>query len=166
MSCVLIALLISSCSDVQNREKRPFSKKTGSTLSLRVTSRSTTTGTQTVNTLDSAIEKKVAKTLSQVLITGATKSDLFSQSAVTDAGSSFPNNKAAKKNTVTVAYSYMASDNTNDSVVVADISQSLTDKSGKKLTRAGKIFFDVSGVIIGYTLDDVPVTTTTPKAQS
>ena len=158
--------MLSSCSDVQNREKRSSAQKSDSTLSLRVSSRSTTNGTQSTNTFDSTIEKKVTKTLSQVLITGATKSDLFSPSAEQDAADTFPNNKEAQKNTVTVAYSYMASDNADNSLVVADISQSLTDKKGNKVTRAGKVYFDITGVIIGYTLDDVPVTTTTPKAQS
>ncbi len=161
---VAVLLSVSSCSDVQNREKKSESS-TGAVANIKVVNRTTTTGAQTTETLDKKIEKAVTKNLSQVLIVGATDESLFVEGLASTATTDLPDNENAKKNSADVSLHYMASDNENDEVVVADITQTITDKSDTKSTRAGKIFFDTQGLILGYSFPDT-TPTSAPKASS
>ena len=159
--CVACVLSISACSDVQNREKKKTEKVNGAAISVEVVARTTTKGTTTTKDIDSKIENTVRKNLVQALVKGAVDKDLFSASALVHAGEEFPDNTSAKKNTVKVTYDLLASDNKDEEVVVTEITQSVVPKSGEKITRSGRIFFDIQGNILGYSFDDVTGSQTT-----
>lgn len=52
-----------------------------------------------------------------------------------------------------------------DSVVVAQYTQDLTSDKQDKTTHAGKIYFDTSGKIVGFSVAD-PATTTPEEVSS
>src|SRR5690606_15062617 len=102
-------LISSSCSNVQNREKEP--EKSKPSISLEVTSRATTNAGATTETFDKDLEKTVTKALTQVLISGSSKKQLFSEAALADSASSFENNTQATSNKAQVKFNHLASEN-------------------------------------------------------
>lgn len=160
--CIVIVFGSTSCSGVKNREKKSTDESAkGATISVKVISRSTTTGSKTSDNLDTDIEKKITKTLTKSLINGQNAPALFSKEALAAASSSFPNNKAALKNEVVVSFSFWSNNDKDQDIVVADISQTVRHKTKPKIVNKGKIYFDSSGLIIGFDLDK-----TTPDSET
>jgi hypothetical protein len=163
ISLCLVALFAGACSDVENRTKsKDLSATSGKgKIALSVKKSSTTKGTSTTNGISSSIEKKITKSLTQILIEGSKKKNLFSAASFAGAKESFPDNSSASNNKASVVYNYLDSDNENETLVVASITQKITVKR-KTTTRTGEIDFDTSGKVLGYNFDKVaPVTTTT-----
>ncbi len=148
----IVALFAASgCSEVKNREKTTGNNSfKGSSVSIKVEARSTTTGEQTVPTLDKDIEQAATKILSQVLISGVGKEDLFSEQALATIGDSFPNYKKAKSNLTSITFDYLDSQNDLEKVLVTSLTQKIETAQGQNITNKGKIYLDSSGKIIGF----------------
>lgn len=154
---VFISLLIGACSDVQNREKESSPVDT-SAISLKVNARTTTEGTETTETLDPKIEKEVTKTLTKVLVGSTEQSKLFTATALTNAKETFVNNKDTKSNDVVASYDFLKNENPENEVVVVTFNENLVDSKNNKTSRKGKIYFNSSGVILGFDIENVPAT--------
>jgi len=153
-----IFLAVAGCSDVQNREKSSEpSQDKSSSISIKVTSRSTTNGTQTTATLDKEIEKAISKTLSQVLISGEGKDELFTEQALAASGNSFPNYKKAQNNTAEVSIDFMNSEIESERVIAVSFSQEIKLKDRDEIVKAGKIYFDTKGTIVGFAIPESPL---------
>ena len=152
-SAILTVLTITSCSDAQNRkDSNNENSFKGSSVSIKVISRSTTLGTETTPKLDKDIEGRVTKTLSQVLISGEGKQDLFSQESRPLMPGSFPNYKKAEQNTADVEFSFLNSTIDVEKVVVASLTQKIKMSDKEKITNIGKVYFNSSGIIVGFDL--------------
>lgn len=162
---VVCTIALSSCSSSDSKEKTSTTTS-NKDVTIVVKNRSTTNGTQTTDTLDKKIEKTITSHLTAALNEGTSNKDLFAAGVAEKAAQDFPDNSDAKKNSVDVSYSYMASNNPNEATVVADITQTVTDKNNETITRTGKIFFDTSGLILGFSFPDSTTTTTAPKAST
>lgn len=167
VGCLVFAVALSSCSDVQNREKKTIKDSyNGASISLKILKRSTTSGTKTTEEFDSKLEKVITKSLTKSLINGSDDKALFSKEAFAKAQAAFVNNKTAAKNTAEVSLYHMST-NSDDDVIVAEVSQKVTSKSKVKTTHAGKIYFDKTGLIVGFDFEQATdSTTTTAKEQA
>lgn len=166
---MVVATGLTSCSGLNNRVKKSSAENPkGATISVKVISRSTTTGSKTTETFDTDIEKTITKTLTKSLINGHSDPDLFSKEAFATASSSFPNNKTALKNNVEVSLFFWSNENKEQEIVVADISQTVKQKTKIQTVNKGKIYFNNSGLIIGFDLEkttpDSEATTTKDQA--
>ncbi len=128
-------------------------KPKDSSVSIKVTGRYTTTGTQTAEEFDSQIEKDITKVLSQVLISGKDKPELFNNETLGLIENSFPNFSKATSNTVDVVFNYFNNKNEDEKLVVVSFTQNVRLGS-KQLSNSGKIYFDTKGNIIGYNIPD------------
>lgn len=154
---VILALLLTSCSGVQNREKSKASGLTDkdSSISLQVSSRTTTKGSVTTDGLDKDIEKKATKTISRVLISGSASKSAFASDAFLKAESTFSDNKKVKENSATISFHLMDNSDEANSVLAAMVSQIITQSNGKKAKKNGIIYLDMSGSIIGYDINNI-----------
>lgn len=151
----LFLLGTASCSNGNDSsETKTTSSGIDGTIKFQVTAKSTTTDGKTEQVLNNQIEKNLTKTLTQVLINGQNKTDLFVGTAAQAISTTFPNYSKAKNNQASVAYSYMDSQDPNNQLAVADITQSIKTKDGKNISRSGKIYLDSTGKILGYDYAD------------
>lgn len=152
MPLLFVAVLVlSSCSDVQNREKENKKETVDkSTINLQVIEKSTTKDGQTIEGIEKNIESEISKSLSQVLIKGVEKKEIFEENSLEKAKSIFVDNSKAKANNVKASYFYLDTTDPNTSLIAVQFSQDITENDGSKNAISGNIYFNTEGKVLGF----------------
>lgn len=152
--CLVASLLmITGCSDVQNRSKDDIDPAPSVSTKITVGKTTTTQGTKTTDGMDADLQKLITKTLSSITGEGTKNTKLFTEDSLVAAKDVFVSRAGAKTNETQATLNHMKSDKESESLVVAEISQKIV-KDGKTTNLTGKIYFDTSGVVIGFDIND------------